>query len=85
MSSRRATSHSSAGTIDVAFSAAPATVTATSDIGSVTLQAPGSVPYDVTTNVGVGSAHVGVSHSPASPHAITAGTRTGSVTIEPAP
>lgn len=83
LSSPRATLHSSAGTIDVTFSAAPATVTATSDIGSVTLRVPGSVPYNVTTSVGVGSTDVGVSRSPASPHAITASTRTGSVTIEP--
>jgi hypothetical protein len=68
----------------VAFSAAPATVTATSDIGSVTLRVPGNVPYNVTTDVGVGSTKVGVSRSPTSQHAITASTRTGSVTIEPA-
>lgn len=85
VSSPRATLHSSAGTIDVTFSAAPATVTATSDIGSITLHVPGNVPYNVDTNVGVGSTHVGVTRSPASPHAITASTRTGSVTIEPAP
>lgn len=85
VSSPRAILHSSAGVIEVDFSAAPVTVTATSDIGSVTLRVPGSVPYHVTTNVGVGSAYVGVTSSPASPHAITASTRTGSVTIEPAP
>jgi DUF4097 and DUF4098 domain-containing protein YvlB len=84
VSSPRATLHSSAGTIDVAFSAAPAAVTATSDIGSVTLRVPGSVSYNVTTNTGVGSTHVSVTRSPASPHAITAGTRIGPVTIEPA-
>lgn len=83
LSSQRATLHSSAGTIDVTFSAAPATVTATSDVGSVTLRVPGTVPYDVTTNVGVGSTQVSVPRSPASPHAITASTRTGSVTIVP--
>jgi hypothetical protein len=85
VSSPHATLHSSAGTVEVTFSAAPATVTATSDIGSVTLRVPGTVPYNVTTNVGVGSTHVDVSRSPASPHVITASTRTGSVTIEPAP
>jgi DUF4097 and DUF4098 domain-containing protein YvlB len=84
VSSPRATVHSSAGTIDMAFTAAPATLTATSDVGSVTLRVPGGLSYNVTTNVGVGSTHVGVTRSPASPHAITAGTRTGSVTIEPA-
>lgn len=85
VSSARATLRSSAGTIDVTFSAAPATVTATSDVGTVTLRVPGNVPYDVTASVGVGSVHVGVARSPASPHAITARARTGSVTIEPGP
>lgn len=84
VSSPRAVLHSSAGSIDVAFSAAPAAVTATLDIGSVTLHVPGSVPYNVTTNVRVGSAHISVTRSPASPHAITANTRAGWVTIEPA-
>lgn len=84
VSSPRATSHSSAGMIDVAFSAAPATVTATSVIGSVTLRVPGGVSYNVTANAGVGSTHVGVTRSLTSPHVITAGTRTGWVTIEPA-
>lgn len=84
LSSPRVTLRSTAGMIDVVFSAAPATVTATSVIGSVTLRLPGSVSYNVTTNVGVGSTHVGVTYSPASPHVITVGTRTGSVTVEPA-
>ncbi len=84
MSSPRATFRSTAGTIDVTYSAAPAAVTATSDVGSVTVRVPGSVSYNVTTNTGVGSTHVGVTRSPASPYAITAGTRIGSVTVEPA-
>ncbi len=84
VSSPRVTLRSTAGTIDVAFTVAPAAVTATSVIGSVTLRVPGSVSYNVTTNVGVGSTQVSVTRSPASPHVITAGTRTGSVTIEPA-
>lgn len=84
VSSPRATLRASAGTIDVAFSAAPAMVTATSEIGSVTLHVPGGVPYNVTTNVGAGSAHVSVTRSPASPHVITASTRAGWVTIETA-
>ena len=69
--------------IDVAFSAAPAMITATSVVGSVTLRVPGSVSYNVTTNVGVGSTHVGVNRSATSPHVITVGARTGSVTVEP--
>ncbi len=84
VSSAHATLHSSAGTVEVTFSAAPAAVSATSDIGAVTLRVPGNVPYNVTASAGVGRVDVGVTRSAASPHAITATTRTGSVTIEPA-
>ncbi len=85
VSSPHATFHSSAGTIDVAFSAAPATVTATVGAGAVSLRVPGRVSYNVTANVKLGSAHVGVTRSAASPHTITASTGAGSVTIEPTP
>jgi hypothetical protein len=84
VSSPRATLGSAAGAIDVTFSKAPAMVIATSVFGSVTLRVPGSVSYSVTTKVAVGSTHVGVNRDPGSPHVITANTRTGSVTIEPA-
>ena len=85
VSSRRATLRSSAGGIDVTFSVAPAAVIASTDIGSVALRVPGNVSYDLNTSVTVGSARVGVTRSPASPHAIRASVRTGSITIEPAP
>ena len=84
VSSPRATLHATTGTIDVAFSVAPLTVTATSVVGSVTLRVPGIASYDVTTSVSVGATHVSVTRSTTSPHVITAGTRTGSVTIVPA-
>jgi len=85
ISSPDATLHSSTGEIDATFSAAPVSVTATADIGSVTLRLPGTVSYHLSTSVGVGSATVGVTGSPASPHVISASTRIGSVTIEPVP
>ena len=85
VSSPRAPLRSWGGGIEVNFSAAPAAVTATADIGSVTLRVPGNVPYAVHASTSAGSTRVGVTRSPASPHVITASTRTGSVTIEPAP
>jgi hypothetical protein len=85
LSSAHATLSLSVGKIEVTFSAAPASITATSSVGSVTLRVPGNVPYAVSTHVSTGSTEVTVSRSPASPHAITATTRTGSITIEPAP
>jgi hypothetical protein len=78
VSSQHATLHSSEGKIDVTFSPVPANVTAITDIGSVTLRVPGNVPYHVDTNAGLGSTHVDVTSSPASPHAITASTLRGS-------
>ena len=84
VSSARATLRSSAGGIDVTFSAAPAAISATTDVGTVRLRVPGSVSYDVHTSVRIGSAQTAVTLSPASPHAITARTVTGSITIEPA-
>jgi len=43
------------------------------------------VPYAVDASTSVGSTDVGVIRGAASPHAITASTTTGSITIEPAP
>jgi hypothetical protein len=85
VSSARVTLRMSAGRIEVTFSAAPATITATATVGSVTLRVPGNVPYAVAASTSVGSTRVSVTRSPASPHAITARTTTGSITIEPAP
>jgi hypothetical protein len=84
VSSARATLRVSAGKVEVAFSAAPAAVTAAATVGSVTLRVPGTVAYDVTASVSVGSTHVGVTLDPASSHVITASATTGSVTVEPA-
>jgi len=85
VSSRSARLHVAAGTIEVTFSAAPATLTATATAGSVMLRVPGSMPYAVDASTSVGSTEVSVIRSAASPHAITASATTASVTIEPAP
>ncbi len=85
VSSAHATLRLSAGQIDVTFSAAPATITATATFGSVTLRVPSNVSYAVNASASVGSIDVSVTRNPTSPHVITASTRTGSVTIQPAP
>lgn len=81
VASPRATIRTSAGGIDVSFSAVPAAVTATTAAGSVTLHVPGSVPYAVHATATVGSTHVSVARSPASAHIIRASTRAGSATV----
>jgi hypothetical protein len=75
----------SAGDVDVTFSAPPATITAAAAVGSVTLRQPRNVPYAVNATATVGTIQVSVTRNPASPHVITAATRTGSITIQPAP
>lgn len=85
VSSAHATLGMSVGKIEVTFSAAPASITATASVGSVTLRVPGNVPYAVNAHTSTGSTQVTVSRSAASPHTITATAKTGSITIEPAP
>jgi hypothetical protein len=84
ISSARATLRSSVGSINVTWTAVPTEITATTAVGSVALTVPGGVSYAVDAHTTVGSSQVGVSRNAGSAHVITASTRTGSVTIEPA-
>jgi hypothetical protein len=70
------------GEIDVAFSAAPHQVTATSGTGAVVVRAPSSVPYQVTANGQLGSVNVALPQSASASHVITASAGLGSVTVE---
>jgi hypothetical protein len=81
MSSATSTMNTNVGSIDVSFSAAPATVAASTSIGSISLRLPRGVQYAVHASVGVGSIHVTVPRAAGSAHSITAHTQTGSVTI----
>ena len=72
LSSSRATLHSTAGTVDVTFSAAPDSITATTNVGSVTVRVPGNVSYKVDAHSSVGSTKISVSNNASSSHAITA-------------
>lgn len=85
VSAARAVARLSAGRIDITFSAVPASLTATSTAGSVTLRVPGSASYAVHARSTVGSTRVTVPSSPSSPHVITATVETGAVSVEPAP
>jgi hypothetical protein len=84
VTSARATMSSSVGSVDAAFAATPAKITATTSVGPVTLHVPGTVRYAVHASASVGTTHVNVRRSPSSQHTITASTRTGSVTIDAA-
>ena len=83
MSSATARLSTNVGSIDVSFSAAPATVAASTSVGSISLRLPGGVAYAIHASAGVGSVHVTVPGASSSAHSITARTQTGSVTIRP--
>ncbi len=82
LSSASASLHVSAGEIDVAFSVPPTAITATTDVGAITVRVPDTVQYNVTASATVGNVRVGVSRSTAAAHTITARTKTGAITIE---
>jgi hypothetical protein len=72
---------SSAGGIDATFSAAPGSVHASTNVGPITLNVPGSVSYKIDTHTYVGSSTITVHKNAASPHTITASSDLGSITI----
>jgi len=74
---------SDAGGINATFSAAPASVQATTNVGPISITVPGSASYQVNTHTFVGSSTVTVPKSPASAHAISATSDLGSITISP--
>jgi DUF4097 and DUF4098 domain-containing protein YvlB len=85
VSSARASLRVSTGEVDVAFSAAPAAVSATTDVGAIILRVPSSVSYHVVTSAVVGHIGVSITQNTAAPRTITASTTIGAITIEPTP
>jgi len=83
LSSATATLNTNVGSIDLSFSAAPATVAAVTSIGSISLRLPGGVAYAVHASTGVGTIRVTVPRAASSARSITARTQTGSITIQP--
>jgi hypothetical protein len=69
------------GSIDAEFSIAPETVTASSQLGSVTIQLPSGTSYAVTASADLGSTSVTVPQSPVSRHVVKASSQLGSVTV----
>ena len=83
LSSRTAELKSNAGGIDAAFTAAPGSVHASTNVGPITINVPGSASYQIQTHTYVGTSTVTVPKDAASPHAITASSDLGSITISP--
>ncbi|MBO0830902.1 MAG: DUF4097 family beta strand repeat protein [Actinobacteria bacterium] len=85
LSSGKETLRVSAGRVDATFAAPPAAINATTDVGAITIRVPKSVPYDVKASATVGKVTVAVPRSIASTHTIKVSTKTGAITISPAP
>jgi hypothetical protein len=75
---------SNAGGIIAAFSAAPGSLSASTNIGSISITVPGALAYQIHTHTYLGSSTVKVTKNPASKHVITASSDLGSITINPA-
>jgi hypothetical protein len=84
LSSATAELKSSAGGIIAAFSAAPGSVSASTNIGAISITVPRAASYQIHTRTFVGSSTVTVHKDPASAHVITASSDLGSITISPA-
>jgi len=69
------------GSINAAFTSAPAQLDANADTGSVTLLVPRGPGYHVTASAGVGSVSISVRRDASSGHVIDASADVGSVTI----
>jgi len=78
-----ATLKSNAGGVLATFSAAPRSLTATTNVGPITLTVPGSVAYRLSTHTFVGTSTVTVHRSSSSAHSISASSDLGSISINP--
>jgi hypothetical protein len=83
MRSAVASFKSNAGGVEAAFAVAPRTLTATTDVGPITLTVPGSVGYRLSTHTIVGTSTVTVRRSDDAAHSISASSDLGSISVSP--
>jgi hypothetical protein len=74
---------SDVGGIIASCSTAPLSLDASNKVGGVALTMPGSVAYKISTHTVVGTSTITVRTSARSPHAITASSDLGSISISP--
>jgi hypothetical protein len=74
---------SNAGGVIATFAAAPAAVQASTNLGPITLTVPGTVAYKISTHTLIGTSTITVRKNATSPHAITASSDVGSISISP--
>jgi hypothetical protein len=75
---------SNAGGIIASCTVPPRSLSASTNLGAITLTVPGTVAYKVNTHTYVGTSTVTVRRSASSPYAITTSSDVGSVSISPA-
>lgn len=83
MRSAVASFKSNAGGVEATFAVAPRTLTATTDVGPITLTVPGSVGYRLSTHTIVGTSTVTVRRSDDAAHSISASSDLGSISVSP--
>ena len=83
MRSAVASFKSNAGGVVATFAVAPRTLTASTNVGPITLTVPGSADYRVSTHTFVGTSSVTVRRSGTSAHSISARSDLGSITVSP--
>jgi len=83
MRSAVASFKSNAGGVVATFAVAPRSLTATTNVGPITLTVPGSVGYRLSTHTIVGTSNVTVPRSNGSAHSISASSDLGSISVSP--
>jgi hypothetical protein len=75
--------NSNAGGVVATFSAVPRSLTASTNVGPITLTVPGSVAYKVSTHTVVGTSTITVRRGASSPYSISARSDLGSISVNP--
>jgi hypothetical protein len=75
--------NSNAGGVIATFSAVPRSVTASTNVGPITLTVPGSAVYKVSTHTVVGTSTITVRRGDSSAYSISARSDLGSISISP--
>jgi DUF4097 and DUF4098 domain-containing protein YvlB len=71
-----------AGATSLEFSEPPATVTASTELGAISVKVPGGTAYAVEASTGAGKSDIRVQQDPASPHKISLKTTVGAIRVE---
>jgi len=73
------------GGISAGFAAPPATVQASTNVGPITVHAPGAASYKVTADARVGKITISAPRTASSSHTITATTDVGAIIVATSP